>query len=160
MDEKITIEIDCSDTLVNWAVAGGTLVLSVWLALLITYFNIAGLVLFLIVLTVSVGFIILYEKTPTVVTADGEAITYKHLLPAKSIMLSNIKTIACEPYEVHTRYSTVQRVRLCITTKDGDECELNDRINAVELVNGMLESKQTDVPLVTLYQFIKQKTEL
>ena len=160
MDEKITIEIACSDTLVNWAVAGGMLVLSVWLAILISYFSILGLIMFLVVLSVSIGFIVLYEKTPTVVTADCEAVTYKHLLPSKSIKLSTIKTISCEPYEVPTRYSTVQRVRLCITTKDGDECELNDRINAVELVNGMLESKQADIPLVTLYEFLKQKTGL
>lgn len=157
MDEKITIEIHNSNTLVNYGVVALVIALSIWLAVILNNFSAAGLIAFLVVTAASVGWIILYETKPTVITADCEGVTYKHLLPVKTIKLSEIKSLICEPYEVHARYTSYQRVKLCISLKNGDEVELNDCVDTGGLVTDVLDKRQSEIKIITLYNFINDR---
>ena len=157
MGENIRIEIHCINTYLNNALAVSVIGLSIWLACMLTYSSVGSLILFLAVLAGIIGFEAASEKLPTIVIADEKQLRYKHLFGWKTIELSKIKTITCEPYEVRGRYNSIQCLRLYITT-DNDECDLKQRVNTNELLENAMEGKLTELPLMRVYEFIKTKT--
>lgn len=157
MDENIRIEIHCINTGLNISLAVGVIGLSIWLACLMTYFSVGSLILFLVVLAGFIALAIASEKLPTVVVADEKQLKYKHLFGWKTIEFSKIKTITCEPFELRGRYSSTQCIRLYIATED-DECDLKQRVNTNEMLADSMQGKQTDLPLMRVYEFIRAKT--
>lgn len=157
MGENIRIEIHCINTELNITLAVGVIGLSIWLACLMTYFSVGSLIMFIVVLAAFIALAIASEKLPTVVIADEKQLRYKHLFGWKTIELSKIKTITCEPFEVRGRYSSTQCIRLYITTED-DECDLKQRVNTNEMLEKAMVGKQSDLPLMRVYDFIRAKT--
>lgn len=157
MGENIRIEIHCINTELNITLAVGVIGLSIWLACLMTYFSVGSLIMFIVVLAAFIALAIASEKLPTVVIADEKQLRYKHLFGWKTIELSKIKTITCEPFEVRGRYSSTQCIRLYITTED-DECDLKQRVNTNEMLEKAMQGKQSDLPLMRVYDFIRAKT--
>ena len=158
MGDNIRVEIHCIDTGLNIGLAVSVIGLSVWLACVINYFSVASLVLFIAALAVFIALSVLSVKLPTIVIADEKQLKYKHLLGWKAVELSKIKTISCEPCEVRGRYSSTQCIRLYIITDD-DECDLKQAINTNEMLENTMNGKQTDMPLMRIYEFIKAKNE-
>lgn len=156
MGVNIRIETHCINKGYNIALAAVCIGASIWLAVLLKYFSPAGLVGFLIVLAALIGLTIVGEKVPTVVEADGKSLRYRHLLGWRCFEYSKIKTISCEPNVVSGRYSSIQCVKLTVITDD-DECELNCRVDTNEMVSGQMEGRLTDIPIVRLYGFVKEK---
>ena len=157
MGENIRIEIHCINTELNITLAVGVIGISIWLACLMTYFSVGSLIMFIVVLAAFIALAIASEKLPTVVIADEKQLRYKHLFGWKTIELSKIKTITCEPFEVRGRYSSTQCIRLYIVTED-DECDLKQRVNTNEMLEKAMQGKQTDLPLMRVYDFIRAKT--
>lgn len=157
MGENIRIEIHCINTELNITLAVGVIGLSIWLACLMAYFSVGSLIMFIVVLAAFIALAIASEKLPTVVIADEKQLRYKHLFGWKTIELSKIKTITCEPFEVRGRYSSTQCIRLYIVTED-DECDLKQRVNTNEMLEKAMQGKQTDLPLTRVYDFIRAKT--
>lgn len=157
MGENIRIEIHCINTELNITLAVGVIGLSIWLACLMTYFSVGSLIMFIVVLAAFIALAIASEKLPTVIIADEKQLRYKHLFGWRTIELSKIKTITCEPFEVRGRYSSTQCIRLYIVTED-DECDLKQRVNTNEMLGNAMEGKQTDLPLTRVYDFIRAKT--
>lgn len=157
MGENIRIEIHCINTELNITLAVGVIGLSIWLACLMTYFSVGSLIMFIVVLAAFIALAIASEKLPSVVIADEKQLRYKHLFGWKTIELSKIKTITCEPFEVRGRYSSTQCIRLYIVTED-DECDLKQRVNTNEMLEKAMQGKQTDLPLMRVYDFIRAKT--
>lgn len=155
--DNIRIEIHSSDYLVNAAAVFVFIVLSIWLALLIKFFSAGSLIAFVIVSAAYVAALVVDDKVPTVVIADNNCLKVKHLLGWKTVELSKIKEMTCEPYTVYARYSTYQRIRLTIITSD-DELDINDRVNTENILNDRLEAKETDIPVIRLYEFLKERT--
>ena len=104
-----------------------------------------------------VGIVIAFEKIPTVAEADGNEFRWKHLLGWKTIRYADILTINCEPEELRGRYSSTQCMKLHITTGD-DECELSQIVNTNKMLQDRLDGQETDIPVMRLYEFIKEKT--
>lgn len=156
MGENIRIEIHCINTELNITLAVGMIGLSIWLACLMTYFSVGSLILFVVVLAAFIAMAIASEKLPTIVIADEMRLRYKHLFGWKTIELSRIKTITCEPFEVRGRYSSTQCIRLYIATED-DECDLKQRVNTNEMLENAMEGKLTELPLMRVYEFIIEK---
>lgn len=157
MGENIRIEIHCINTELNITLAVGVIGLSIWLACLMTYFSVGSLIMFIVVLAAFIALAIASEKLPTVVIADEKQLRYKHLFGWKTIEFSKIKTITCEPFELRGRYSSTQCIRLYITTED-DECDLKQRVNTNEMLEKAMVGKQSDLPLMRVYDFIRAKT--
>lgn len=156
MGVNIRIETHCINKGFNIAAAAAYIGAMIWLAILIKYFSLAGLIVFLIALAALTGLMIISEKVPTVVEADGKSLRYRHLLGWRCFEYSKIKTISCEPNVVSGRYSSMQCVKLTVITDD-DECELNCRVDTNEMVSGQMEGRLTDIPIVRLYEFVKEK---
>ena len=110
----------------------------------------------MIVLAALIGLIIVSEKVPTVVEADGKSLRYRHLLGWRCFEYSKIKTISCEPNVVSGRYSSMQCVKLTVITDD-DECELNCRVDTNEMINEQMAGRTTEIPMIRLYEFVKEK---
>ena len=157
MGENIRIEIHCINTDLNIAFAVALIGLSIWLACLMTYFSVGSLILFLMVLAAFIALAIASERLPTIVVADEKKLKYKHLFGWKTIELSKIQTITCEPFELRGKYNSTQCIRLYIATED-DECDLKQRVNTNEMLEKAMEGKQTDLPLMRVYEFIRAKT--
>lgn len=158
MDEEIKIEIHSTDYFVNIGMITGSIVLSVWLAVLLNYFSVGSLIAYLVSLALFIGFIVVYEKVPTVIIANDKTLKTKHLLGWKTVELAKIKTMTCEPYTVRARYSSIQRIRLSITADNDIELELTDDVNTEDILNDKLKSKETDIPIIRLYVFLKKRT--
>lgn len=156
MGENIRIETHCINKGYNIAIAAACIGASIWLAVLLKYFSPAGLVAFMIVLAALIGLIIVSEKVPTVVEADGKSLRYRHLLGWRCFEYSKIKTISCEPNVVSGRYSSMQCVKLTVITDD-DECELNCRVDTNEMINEQMAGRTTEIPMIRLYEFVKEK---
>ena len=158
MSDNIRIEIHCINTYLNNALAVSVIGLSIWLACMLTRSTVVSLILFLVALAGIIGFDVAYEKLPTIVIADEKHLRYKHLFGWKTIELSKIKTITCEPFELMGRYSSTQCIRLYIATED-DECDLKQRVNTNEMLTDSMQGKKTDLPLMRVYKFIKERIE-
>lgn len=156
MGENIRIEIHCINTELNITLAVGMIGLGIWLACLMTCFSVGSLILFVVVLAAFIAMAIASEKLPTIVIADEMRLRYKHLFGWKTIELSRIKTITCEPFEVRGRYSSIQCIRLYIATED-DECDLKQRVNTNEMLENAMEGKLTELPLMRVYEFVIEK---
>lgn len=157
MDENIRIEIHCINTYLNNVLAVSVIGLSIWLACMLTNSLVGSLILFLVALAGIIGFGAASEKLPTIVIADEKQLRYKHLFGWKTIELSKIKTITCEPFELRGRYSSTQCIRLYIATED-DECDLKQRVNTNEMLADSMQGKLTELPLMRVYEFIRAKT--
>lgn len=155
--DKTRVEMKCNDRFFNVGMGAAFCVLIIWFAVLLKYFSVASLVLFLICIGSFVGIVIAYEKIPTVAEADGNELRWKHLLGWKSIKYADILTISCEPEELHGRYSSTQCMKLYITTED-DECTLSQIVNANKMLQDRLDGEETDIPVMRLYDFIKEKS--
>ena len=158
MDEKIKIEIHSTDYFVNIGITAVCLVLIVWLAVLLRYFSAGSLITFLVSLALFIGFVVVYEKVPTVIIADDKWLKTRHLLGWKTVELSKVKTITCKPYTVRARYSSIQRIKLSITADEDVELELSDSVDTEVILNDKLKSKETDIPIIRLYDFLKKRT--
>ncbi len=159
MPDKISFNISKINELHKY-VFWGLLVINVFIMVGSVYsYSITPLIISLIAEIVLLIFVIIYYVRPTVVTADAEKLQYKHILTV-TIPLKSIRNIKCEPYEHLIRYGMHQhRIRLRITTDNGNEYELNDKLDADALVNDRLYETQTDIPLMKLYEFLKEKTD-
>lgn len=155
--DRIRVEMKCSDRLFNESMAAAFIIISIWLALLLTYFSVVSLVLFLICTGAFIGIGAAYEKIPTIAVADGNELRWKHLLGWKAIEYSDILTISCEPEEWHGRYSSTQCIKLYITTAE-DECVLNNIVNTNKMLQDKMDGEETDIPVLRLYEFIKEKS--
>ncbi len=159
MEDSISIKIHSSGgELYRMLMGIGCFVLILWLAVLIHAFSWGMLISFIVALGAYIGVLVAYEKVPQVITADTEKLNYKHF-GNKTIMLADIKRLTCEPYSVRTRYDTFQHIRLLIVTAD-DELELHVSVDANKMLENKLRSKETDIPLIRLYEFLKEKTGL
>lgn len=152
----IRVEMKCDDRFFNAGMAPAFIVLSIWLAVTLTYFSVVSLVLFLISTGLFIGIGVASEKIPTIAEADGSELRWKHLLGWKTIKYADILTITCEPEELRGRYSSTQCMKLYITTRD-DECTLSQIVNTNEMLKDRLDGQQTDIPVMRLYEFIKEK---
>ncbi len=155
--DKIRVEMKCNDRFFNAGMAAAVIVLAIWFAVMLTYFSVVSLVLFLICTGLFVGIVIAFEKIPTIAEADGNELRWKHLLGWKTIRYADILTINCEPEELRGRYSSTQCMRLLITAGDG-ECELSQIVNTNKMLQDRLDGQETDIPVMRLYEFIKEKS--
>ncbi len=159
MEDNISIKIHSAGGELYRILMGiGFFVLMVWLAILIHAFSWGMLICFILALGAYIGTLVAYEKVPQVITADAEKLHYKHFC-SKTIMLADIKRLVCEPYSVHSRFETFQCIRLLVVTAD-DELELHTIVDTNKILENKLESKDTDIPLIRLYEFLKEKTGL
>ncbi len=157
MEDSITVKISNFSDLMRWLTVFEWVVLLVWLAFLITYFNLGSLIAFLVFLVAFVIHFIVLERVPTVVTVNSECLQYKRVFGGRKIMLTEIKSLSCEQYEVRGRYNISQCIKLIIVTVNGDDYELHDFVDTRTMVSDIIENKQTDVPIVQLYNFLKAK---
>ena len=155
--DKIRVEMKCNDRFFNACMAAAVIILAIWFAVMLTYFSVASLVLFLICTGLFIGIGIAYEKIPTVAEADGSKLRWKHLLGWKSIKYADILTMTCEPEELRGRYSSTQCMKLYITTED-EECTLSQIVNTNKMLQDRLDGEETDIPVMRLYNFIKEKS--
>lgn len=155
--DKIRVEMKCNDRFFNGGMAAAVIALAIWFAVMLTYFSVVSLVLFLICTGLFIGIGIAYEKISTVAEADGSELRWKHLLGWKTIRYADILTMTCEPEELRGRYSSTQCMRLLITTGD-DECELSQIVNTNKMLQDRLDGQETDIPVMRLYEFIKEKS--
>lgn len=155
--DKIRTEMKCNDRFFNAGMAAAVIILAIWFAVMLTYFSVVSLVLFLIFTALSIAIVIAYEKIPTVAEANGNELRWKHLLGWKSIKYADILTMTCEPEELHGRYSSTQCMKLYITTED-DECTLSQIIDTNKMLKDRLDGRETDIPVMRLYEFIKEKS--
>ncbi len=159
MDDSIRIEIHCSNFYTNIAAVCGVIVIVIWILALKYSFSVGGLIAFIAALAAFCAFVAVDYKVPTVVEADNKTLRVKHLFGWKKVELSKITGITCEPYTVQTRYSSIQRIRLTLLTNDDDEIDLNDSVNTENILNDKLEAKETDIPIITLYEFLKKRID-
>ena len=155
--DKIRVEMKCNDRFFNAGMAAAVIALAIWFAVMLTYFSVVSLVLFLICTGLFVGIVIAFEKIPTIAEADGSELRWKRLLGWKTIRYADILTINCEPEELRGRYSSTQCMRLLITTGE-DECELSQIVNTNKMLQDRLDGQETDIPVMRLYEFIKEKS--
>ncbi len=155
--DKIRVEMKCNDRFFNACMAAAVIILAIWFAVMLTYFSVVSLVLFLICTGLFIGIGIAYEKIPTVAEADGSKLRWKHLLGWKSIKYADILTMTCEPEELRGRYSSTQCMKLYITTED-EECTLSQIVNTNKMLQDRLDGEETDIPVMRLYNFIKEKS--
>ena len=158
MDSKIEIVLKRHESYLHsfLSIAGWVVLLFFLIFIKLSPFT--GDLLVFLLLCISFGlYNYLYFKHPTVVTADSEKLIYKHHFSSTEILLTDMKEITCEPYFVHGRYTSEQRIRLTIYTKD-DELELNDHVDTNAVLTDKLEDKETDIPLIRLYQFLMKQT--
>ncbi len=159
MDDNIRIEIKgTGGELYRMLMGIGCFVLLIWLCFVIHAFSWGMLICFLLALGLYIAAIVVYEKVPQIITADGRQLCYKHF-SSKTIMLSDITKLVCEPYSVRSRYDTFQHLKLLITTAD-DELELHVSVDANKMLTNKLEAKDTDIPLIRLYEYLKEHTGL
>ena len=157
MRENIKIEIHQNDTIINMFVGVMVVFFMVYLAWILTVFNFAAFILFVLLLVPFCIFGEMYLSRPTVISSDGKTLRWKHLFKSYEMNISDITSLSCEPYEVRVRYSTTQRIRLRIEAdNDIGEIEFNDIVNAADLLNEKLKGKKSDIPIVGLYEFLKE----
>ena len=156
--EKIRVEIKNIDSLYTIGVVSVYIILMIWLAILIHAFSVAAFLLFVLAVAAFIMFVVKYECTPTVITVSEETLEYKHLFGKKSIPLSSVTGLLCEPYEAHGRYTSSQRIRLVISVKDDGEYEFNDAVNTNDMLTDKLDNKQTELALIQLYDVLKEMT--
>lgn len=132
----------------------------IWLAVLLSHPTWISGVLFMIFVTASVFWIVLQERKIEVV-ADLKSIRWKRFIILHEIKLDDITGLKCEPYEMHSRYATYQRLRLIIELKtDIGSVELNDSIKASDLLDEKINGTKADVELLKLYEFLKEHCNL
>lgn len=159
MDDSIRIEIHCGNFYTNIAAVCAVIVIVIWILALKYSFSVGSLIAFIAALAAFIAFVVADYKVPTVVEADNKMLRVKHLLGWKKVELSKITGITCEPYTVRARYSSIQRIRLTLLTNDDDEIDLNDSVNTENILNDKLEAKETNIPIITLYDFLKKRID-
>lgn len=119
---------------------------------------IIGIVLFVPTPT----FLIIYDIKPMKIRSNGITLRYRHLWKEHEIALSDITELKCEPYEVRYRYGSYQRIRLTIKLKNTEmsELEFNDVVKSDDLIMEKLNGSTADIPLLRLYEFLKERTNL
>lgn len=121
--------------------------------------GVAAVVIGIIIFAPPTVYGVLFYSRPMIIRSDGVTLRYKHIFRTHEINLSEISGISCEPYERHSRYSSMQRIRLVIKLKNAewDEIEFNDRLNTSELVNEKLNKSTAEIPLIRLYDFLRER---
>ncbi len=158
MSQKLEIKIDHMDFLYTAVLWISSFIFFFWLAYLFSSFSVGKLIVLFLVLGLTIFYIIVYNKRPTVITVDETTLIIKHLFIPTVILLSEIKEITCAPYvHVHGRYHSEQRIKLTILTKD-DEYSYNASVNTDSILTNALEDKDTDIPLIRLYRLLKERT--
>lgn len=155
--DKIRVEMKCNDRFFNAGMAAAVIILAICFAVMLTCFSVVSLVLFLICTGLFVGIVIAFEKIPTIAEADGNELRWKHLLGWKTIRYADILTMTCEPEELYGRYSSTQCMKLYITNED-DECTLSQIIDTNKMLKDRLDGRETDIPVMQLYEFVKEKS--
>lgn len=158
--DRIKIRVKDEDPIKGFIFCLAVFVFIFWLSDLLADFSAKSLILFLIIYVPLIICAIADANTPTFVTADSEKLTYKHGWKIKKFPLSQIKKLTCEPYEVRTRYGSYYRIRLLIFTDEDCEFEINDAVDSEKLIIEKLNGSQNDIPLIRLYDFLKEKTRL
>lgn len=158
MDSKIEITLKNHESYMHKFIFGAGGIFLLFYFIFLQYSKTPWpLIVFLLLCGVYGGYLYIYFKHPTVVTADAEKLIYKHLFTSVEIILADIDRISCEPYVQSGRYHSEQRIRLTVYTEN-DELELNDHVDTNEVLNNKLEDKDTDLPLFRLYHFLMKQT--
>ncbi len=160
MEKSITVKISNQSALSGLLIGFGTFVFMIWLAVLNRDFSWYSLIAFLIFLSLMVAYIIVACYVPTVVTADNELLQYRRVFGCKKIRLIEIKSLSCEQYSVRGTYSSTQCIRLTVSTKNGEDYEFNDIVDTSKIVDDFIENKLTDIPIVQLYNFLRENTDI
>lgn len=159
MENKIRVETPIGDgelTRIFFIIILSVLI--VWLCFVICMFSWGSFIGFIVMLGLFIAYLLVNKKHPHIIVADSEKLCYTHFR-SKTIKLTDIKRLVCEPYSVRTIFDTLQYIKLLIITAD-DEIELHDSIDANKMLENKLQSKETDIPLIRLYEFLKEKTGL
>ncbi|MGN1090756.1 MAG: hypothetical protein ACI4Q6_10185 [Huintestinicola sp.] len=140
------------------AVGFFTFLFMFWFVMVINYFSWGRLIFFLIFAAVFIASEVFLEKKPTIVIADDNRIRWKHIFGVTSVKMEDITDVKCDPFKVHTRYSSYHEIRLTIKTSTEDgEYILSDFVDPEKLVKDRLDGNDTDIPLIALYEFIKER---
>lgn len=103
------------------------------------------------------AFFIYLAQRPTVVWSDGEQLRWKYIFREHSIYLTEITAVRCEPYSVHSRYGTYQRIRLTLSTgSETGDIEFTDAVNAGDLIDEKLGKKKAEIPLLQLNNYLRE----
>ncbi|MCQ2469710.1 MAG: hypothetical protein MJ100_07875 [Ruminococcus sp.] len=121
----------------------------------LTYQSVSMGVWFVILGVLSCFYVYLYAFRPIVIKSDGNKLCWKHLKKVHTVYLADIKEIVCEPYEWRGKNSSMQRIRLTFTA-GGNYYEFNDDVKSAELLNEKISGNPADVPLIQLYNFLKE----
>lgn len=155
--EKIRVEMKCVHKAVNYMAVFLSTAFAFWIAILIRNFSAVGLVLLLLSVGAATTFFILSEKLPTIAEADGNSVSFRYMLGWKSVRYDEIDKITCEPNVLRGRYSSTQCVKLTISTEN-DEYVLNQMIDTNKMLKSSLDGEQSDIEVMRLYDFIKEKS--
>ena len=157
-DNTIIIEIHQLKFLHIFAVVSVSLYILIF-SLAFTETELGYVASFVLFLAVVLVYAVYDDKIPTVLSCDGNILRYKHILKEHEIKLSDIKSVHCDPYEVRIWYSTQQRIMLRIKFKDEDRdyIEFNDKLDSAGMLDEKLGRKKSDIPLLKLYEYLKEK---
>ncbi len=159
MEDSITIKIRNYSELTAYLSGFEAVVFSIWVALLMNYFDVVSLIVLLVLVALAVTHMVLLQCVPTVVTADNEMLMYKHVFGCKKIYLSEISKVSYERFDIPGRYSSYPHIRLTVSTFSGNDFELNDEININKLVDNAVESQKSELPIMQLYAFLHSRID-
>lgn len=114
------------------------------------------ILLFVIPLCVVVYF---YEKKPTVITADGRFLRWRHLYGMEKIALTEIKKAACNPHTVNSRYGSCTYLELTLYLRNGEQIDFNERIDTEQVIADQIQGRKSNMPLQILYDYILEYME-
>ena len=156
MDGRIRVEIHATGPLYLGGCFCITVAMIVLLTLALQCKSLWAGLAFCLLTAGFIGFVYIYEKRPTVIWSDGETLRWHHLCGTREVRLSAIRNMQCTPYKVHTRYATLQRIRLTLYTEDdmAGGVEFNDSVKTEDLLREKMDGTPTQVPLLELYAYL------
>lgn len=162
MGKEIEIKIHQNQTLLGVLIAFGLMAFimcGIYFLLSFHQNSIALIMFFLTLVSGALTALFIYLAwLPTVVWSDGEQLYRKHLFWEHSIYLAEITDVRCEPYSVHSRYGSYQRIRLTLYTNSGTgDIELTDAVNAGDLIDEKLGKTKAEIPLLQLNDYLREK---
>ncbi len=162
MGKEIEIKIHQNQTLLGVLIAFGLMAfIMCGIYFLLSFYqnSIALLFFFLMLLSGALtAFFIYLSQRPTAVWSDGESLHWKHLFREHSISLAEMTDVRCEPYSVHSRYGTYQRISLTLyTDSETGEIVFTDSVNAGDLIDEKLGKTKAEIPLLQLNNYLREK---
>ncbi|MBP1548253.1 MAG: hypothetical protein J6A37_16850 [Oscillospiraceae bacterium] len=90
-------------------------------------------------------------------TADNEKLHLRYVKFEKTVYLSDIKELS---YGLYTEYAgrlSTKRMRLYITTLDGEVHTFSDRVDLEKLACALDAPMDTDIPIIKIYRFLEAR---